>query len=35
MQHEQFVNTLIERIQGCTDETLLDLIWKLLVESGY
>lgn len=35
MQHEQLVNLLIERLYKCKDETLLDLILKLLIESGY
>lgn len=26
---------IIERLQNCTDEALLDLIAKLLIESGY
>lgn len=35
MQHENLINQIIERLRECTDEALLDLIWKLLIESGY
>ncbi len=32
---KQLVSQIIERIQHCADEALLDLILKLLLESGY
>lgn len=35
MQIEQIKKQIIERLQACTDESLLDLVLKLLVESGY
>lgn len=35
MQHEQLIKLITERLQACADETLLDLIYNLLVESGY
>jgi hypothetical protein len=35
MQHDQLIQQIIERLQNCTDDLLLDLILKLLVESGY
>lgn len=35
MQREHLINEIIERLQACADETLLDLILKLLIESGY
>ena len=31
----ELLHQIIERIQACTDELLLDLIHKLLIESGY
>jgi hypothetical protein len=34
MQHE-LIHQIIERLQNCADESLLDLIYKLLLESGY
>ena len=34
MQHE-LTKQIIERLQVCTDELLLDLIYKLLIESGH
>lgn len=34
MQHE-LTKQIIERLQACTDEALLDLILNLLLESGY
>lgn len=34
MQHE-LINQIVERLQNCADESLLDLILKLLIESGY
>ena len=30
----ELLNQIIERLQTCADEVLLDLILKLLVESG-
>lgn len=35
MQQEQLIKQIIERLQACADESLLDLILMLLVESGY
>ena len=35
MQREQIVNLIIEKIKTCADENLLDLIYKLLIESSY
>lgn len=35
MQQEQIIKQIIERLQACADESLLDLILKLLIESGY
>lgn len=35
MNQEQIVNLIIEKIKTCTDEPLLDLIYKLLIESSY
>lgn len=35
MQHDQIIQTIIERLRACTDESLLDLILALLIESGY
>lgn len=32
---QDLTNQIIEKIQLCPDETLLDLILKLLLESGY
>ena len=29
------VQQILERIKVCDDETLLDLVLKLLIESGY
>lgn len=34
MQHE-LIKQIVERLQNCADESLLDLILKLLFESGY
>ena len=34
MRH-YLANQIIEKIQTCDDEDLLDLILKLLLESGY
>ena len=33
--HQDSINILIEKIKTCNDESLLDLIMKLLLESGY
>lgn len=33
--HQELINQLTEKIQNCNDESLLDLILKLLLESGY
>jgi hypothetical protein len=35
MQREQLITQIIEHIKDCADETLLDLILKLLIESSY
>jgi hypothetical protein len=35
MQHEQLLEQIIEHLRACADENLLDLILKLLIESGY
>ncbi len=35
MQHDYIIQQIIDRLQGCVDEVLLDLILKLLIESGY
>ena len=32
---QELIRQIIERMQECTDEMLLDLILKLLIESGY
>ncbi len=32
---QDLVNQIVEKIQVCPDESLLDLILKLLLESGY
>lgn len=31
----ELLQQVIDRLQACTDELLLDLIDKLLIESGY
>ena len=33
--HLKTINQIIERLNHCSDENLLDLILKLLIESGY
>ncbi len=33
--HQYLTNQIIEKIQTCDDESLLDLVLKLLLESGY
>lgn len=35
MQHHELVTQIMERLEACTDFDLLDLISKLLLESGY
>lgn len=35
MHHDQIIQQIIERLHNCTDDVLLDLILKLLIESGY
>jgi hypothetical protein len=35
VMHHYLTNQIIEKIQTCDDESLLDLILKLLLESGY
>jgi hypothetical protein len=32
---QELIRQIIERLQECADESLLDLILKLLIESGY
>lgn len=34
MQHD-LTKQIIEKLEVCQDVDLLDLIWKLLLESGY
>ncbi len=33
--YQDLVNQIIEKLHSCPDESLLDLIHKLLLESGY
>lgn len=33
--HHEVITLITERLQACPDEGLLDLILKLLIESGY
>lgn len=33
--HQDLVKQITEKLQKCPDESLLDLILKLLLESGY
>ena len=35
MKCEQMTSQIIMKVKTCTDEPLLDLILKLLIESGY
>jgi hypothetical protein len=35
MQHDQIIQQIIERLQACADESFLDFILKLVIESGY
>jgi hypothetical protein len=35
MRHDQLINLIIDRLRACPDDSLLDLILKLLIESGY
>ena len=35
MATKQMLNQIIERLNACHDADLLDLILKLLIESGY
>jgi hypothetical protein len=32
--HQELTQQIIDRVQACTDELLLDLILKLLIESS-
>ena len=32
---QELIRQIVERLQNCTDDLLLDLIYKLLLESGY
>lgn len=34
MSHQDTINQITERLSTCSDESLLDLILKLLFESG-
>ena len=34
MPAKQLINQIIERVNGCHDTDMLDLIYKLLIESG-
>lgn len=33
--HLDLVKQITEKLQNCPDDSLLDLIYKLLLESGY
>jgi hypothetical protein len=33
--HQELIRQIIERLQECADEALLDLVLQLLIESGY
>lgn len=33
--HQDLLNQIIEKVQNCKDENLLDLVLKLFLESGY
>ena len=35
MQKEETITQIIERLRACNDESLLDFVLKLLIESGY
>lgn len=35
MSYEQLTAQVVTKIKTCTDEPLLDLMLKLLIESGY
>jgi hypothetical protein len=35
MKQKQLIDQIVERLNGCRDTDMLDLILKLLVESGY
>lgn len=35
MTNENIINQIVELLQACKDESLLDLVLKLLLESGY
>ena len=35
MQHDEIIEQIMERLHGCADESLLDFILTLLIESGY
>lgn len=35
MTHQEKINQILERLAACPDENLIDLILKLLLESGY
>lgn len=32
---QELIRQIVERLQSCADEVLLDLILKLLIESGH
>lgn len=32
---QEYIHQIMKRLKNCTDESLLDLILKLLMESGY
>lgn len=32
---QELINQILEKLQNCADENLLDFILKLLLESGY
>lgn len=35
MNQDALIKQIVERLRACADEGLLDLILKLLIESGY
>jgi len=35
MKKEFLIDSIVERLSNCADDVLLDLILRLLIESGY
>lgn len=35
MQRDQLIQTIMERLRACSDESLLDFILALLIEGSY